>query len=329
MPLKAGLDEAAIQGLGFITELVENELPDTEGRRIFLPQLQRVLGAVSDGYLSLLPVLTCEAAGGDRKEAVPVWAAWQLSRVSAKILDDAADGQLAHAGAGASSLAPALLFLAPLALRRLTLRTQDPDAFDDLVHSWNRSGLQAATGQGVGGSARTAIEPDQWFAIAKAKSGEPLAWAAWAGALVAGADVSALSSFREYGLCMGLLLQVADDFNDVWSAHGDSDLRSGQTNLAVAYGRFVANEPQRTLLESLLSRSGGGDLEAQLQAEHLLIRMGAQAYLLMVAEEQRRMAMAVLQQNGHAAPSLVALADHVWPALAAFNPRNTPFADHT
>lgn len=306
---------AIAQSLSLVNQTLRHNLTRKVPEKRFSRQLMEILGQTGD-KLSVLPLLTCEAVGGDSHQAIPVVAAWQLLRLSAKLLDDVVDGESAYRTPEAIDLAAGLLFLAPLVLEELQSRGVSASRVEGLTRSLYQTGLRACAGQHAEITSHNDIDPDGWLIAARTKSGEPCAWAAWAGAMVAGANEQALADFRNFGLHLGILLQVADDFNGIWRPSKCSDLRSGQLNLAVCYARLVAKGEQKPRLEALLKNAISGDDTAESEIRQFLIETGAQAYMLVVGGEQRQQALAALQRNDRPCPALVSLLGQIWPILA-------------
>lgn len=272
--------------------------------------------------ISILPRLACEANGADSYQAEPVAAAWQSVRLAVKLLDDVEDGEVSDQLAQAINFATGLLFVAQLALGELAAQGLSSACVQRLTQALNRATLRTCAGQHsdlvAAQTGMADMDPDAWLEIARAKSGEFLAWAAWSGALVAGADERALACYRKYGSHLGVLLQVADDFNGVWGPGGPSDLAAGGLTLPVCYALLVVQGMERTRLSGLLERAGQGDVVAEAQAREWLTDLGAQGYLLAVAQVQRRQALAVLRRANPVSPAgeqLAALLDRVLPAL--------------
>jgi hypothetical protein len=273
--------------------------------------------------LDVLPALTCAAGGGEPHKAAPVVAAWQLMRLAAKLLDDAEDGDADASFAETINLATSFLSAAPLMPWGLLEQGVAADTVQHLCRALYRAALCACAGQHAdltAGQPRVddGIDPDAWLEIAQSKSGSPLGWAAWAGALVAGTDERALSGFHDYGYHLGILLQVADDFKGVWGAEGACDLAAGQFTLPVCYALYVAKGKERERLKTLLEQASLGNRAAEVQARQLLIDLGAQGYILVVAKLQHQLATTALQRAGCPPPAdrpLVALLDETMPAL--------------
>jgi geranylgeranyl pyrophosphate synthase len=306
-----------------ILDVLGESTAESAYRRQLFRVLERWGEPVSDvPAVSRLPGLTCAASGGDPGLAAPVTAVWQLVRLAAKLLDDVEDGTVRDRPALIVNAATGLLSVVQLALGVLSVQLPSGRAHR-LCQAFHRAMLRACAGQHAdlvaGQCGLAALDPDTWLEVAGAKSGEPLAWAAWAGALVAGADERALAGYRAYGYYLGVLLQAADDFNGVWHPAGAGDLAAGRPTLPVCYALSVTRGEARDRLEMLLRQAVQGDDTAEAKARQRLIDLGAQSYLLVVARVRQQQALAALQRAEPAPPAdrqLVALLDRVMPALS-------------
>lgn len=307
--------------------ILRDNLPNTAVATLFRQEFQRVLdrwleNSIGPPNVVQLPALACEAVGGDPRAAVPVTATWQLVRLAAKLLDDIEDRDLNDRLAITLNAATSLIFAAPLVLNELTTNSAH-DVAARATMALERAMLRAAAGQhadlNVAQLEERTEDPEAWLEIAEAKSGELLAWAGWAGALVGGADEHTQECLRQYGFHLGVLLQVADDFNGIWGASGATDLARGCLSLPVCYARHVLKGAARSHLETRLGQAAKGDRTAEGEAANMLIQSGAQAYLLAVARVQYRQARLALEQSQALTPhhSLIALLDGVMPALAS------------
>ncbi len=154
--------------------------------------------------------------------------------------------------------------------------------------------------------------------IAQAKSGEFLGWAAWSGAVAAGADDSILAHYWQYGYNLGVLLQVADDFNGVWNPKDTSDLATGSLSLPICYALSVAPPKAQADLRQSLERAKQGDICSEILVRQRLIDLGAQAYSLVVAQTQYHQAVAALQLANYPTSDdfgLIALLMNIMPGL--------------
>ena len=246
-----------------------------------------------------LPILTCQACGGNSGPGIIVAASWQLVRIAAKVFDDVEDGE--------TSLTPDLLnaatgflFVAQLVLERLLSYGVPVPLVHEIATQLSAAMLKSSAGQHADLTARCVDSmqwnPDSWLEVALAKSGELLAWAAWAGASAAGADQDVRNCYREYGSRLGIVLQIADDYNDVWGAHGTSDLATGKMNLSVCYALSVMAEDERWHLLALMEKGQQADRRAEAGARDMLVDVGAQHYTLCAAALQRGLAQAALSK---------------------------------
>ncbi|HEX6289767.1 MAG TPA: polyprenyl synthetase family protein [Herpetosiphonaceae bacterium] len=268
-----------------------------------------------------LSIFSCQAAGGVLEGALPVTAAWQVLHIAAKLFDDVEDGD-ADDPAADVNIASALLSLVPLLLERLVEHDLPLAQIQRLTHGAHRAVMLASAGQHadlLAGSRDAAeVDPDRWLAIARAKSGALLAWAAWAGASVAGAQGAALDRYYAYGEYLGVLLQIADDFVGIWQPERASDLTTRRLSLPVCYALSVAPPHERAALRELLERSTGQAANNQAAARQRLIDLGAQAYMVVIARIYQQHALEALRSIdpvGSTTGQLGALVEQVFPAL--------------
>ncbi len=325
--LQGGHQQAVSQLIQAV--LSERTLGAAYGQQLVKTVDRSVEQDASDSAIGALPSLVCEISGGNPGWAGPVTSTWQLLRLAAKLFDDVEDDEVSSPSAGVINLATGLIFLAELSLAELSQHNVPPDRVERLAQALNRAWLWACAGQHADLACQAGmmnLDPDTWLEIALAKSGEPCAWAAWAGALVADASEQTLTGYHEYGRHLGVLLQVADDWNGIWCPRGASDLAAGQRcaqhhctqrpNLAVCYALWVTKTEERSRLEALLAQAAQGDSTAEAHARQLLTDWGAQGYLLVVAQMQRQQAIAALRDANCLSPRLTAMLDQVLPALS-------------
>lgn len=288
--------------------------------------------AVAEGggqrAITLLPALTCEDHGGDPGRTVPACAAWLLVRLAAKLLDDVEDRDLDAEQALQVNASTGLLALAHLALDALTAEGVPPSRVAHLGTALQVAILRAAGGQHgdlVTGSDAADLDPDGWLAIAAAKSGALFAWAAWAGAAIAGAEDAPLEGYRRFGECLGVLLQIADDYNDIWAPDAEAGGRAeaptlGAPNLSIAYARLVADGAARRHLDDALRSTREGVAGARGAVVDAVTDLGAQTFVLAVARAQHQHGIEALNAaSARPAPArrLIALLDGIMPALGA------------
>lgn len=254
--------------------------------------------------ITLLPVLTCAGHGGEPARAAPLCAAWALVRLAAKLLDDVEDGDTTTGQAQEVNAATGVLALAHLAVHALERQGVPAERVHHIDGALSRMVVRAAGGQHrdiTSAADPDAVDPDAWLAIALAKSGAVFAWTTWAGAAVAqGARLGGrrLAGYRAYGENLGVLIQIADDYNEVWAAGTETEDPKGASfggpNLAVAYAMTAANGPTRTRLLDRLRAARAGAPEAGAEARMMITDLGAQAFMLAAGLARLRLASVAL-----------------------------------
>ena len=258
-----------------------------------------------DAPFLLLPILCCEAAGGDEDQATAVAAAWFLLCLAAKVLDDVEDGDVYQGlwstigTPQAINAATGLIFASQLALARLPRLGADRELALSLLEGFNRTALQMCAGQQADLTEGSDLSLECYFSIAGAKSGEFFALACRAGALLGTAKVA---PFSEFGYNLGVLIQMCDDFEGIWNPQDRSDLAAGKRTLPVIYALTVAPPGAREHLERLLVKATA-ERKAEEQARRIVTALGAPHYLLIEAQIRRQRAEAALRSTGSPSPA--------------------------
>lgn len=315
--------------LAWIHQLIYRELPQSIQGQVYANQILRFVAPVFAPESKVLPFvplpeLCCRANTGQAQWSRPVVAAWSLLLLAARLLDDIED-QVAKDDAPITiNTITGLHFVIQLMLGELMKMPETAASFHPILFGLNRTMLNACAGQHAdlehNRLYQKEIDPDAWFEIARAKSGEFFAWAAWAGARVANAPENVLACCWTFGVCLGTLLQIADDFNDVWLSPRLSDLTTGALSLPVIYARFVSDKATQTHIDQLLSQAQSGDRDAEEMIRKILIEIGAQNYLLVAARAEYLQAVAALEQinsTDESGQALLALLDQILPAISS------------
>ena len=277
-------------------------VPDADGdyTRALRTVLDAAQASEQSGFpLTLLPLLTCQAAGGDPRQALPVAAAWRSLHIAAELLDDVEDGDVARISTAPTdpprviNLATGFITAAGLALARLAA---DGDArlWHTLYHDFSRTVLQMAGGQHADLGRRSILDLDGYRQIIAAKSGSFFALAARAGARCATHDAAQIARYDRFGYNVGILIQIADDLDGFRRPAGEGDLAAGRRTLPVLYALAVASPPEQARLERLLVRAPA-DVGAEEEARQFIAALGGVAYLLAEIARYRRRALAVLE----------------------------------
>lgn len=304
----------------FISEIIHESVPvGRYQRQLETTAVSRCGGSQDDLILDLLPLITCRAAAGDPNKAIPVTTAWQMIRLAAKLYDDVEDGEVGERNAEVNNLATGYLFLAYVALDKLKGYRISRVPFQRVRREFHQACLHTCAGQDVDLITRwnqKTLTPDDWLEVARSKSGALFAWASWAGALVAGASLEEQDCLWKYGLHLGTLVQIADDYNGTWGSPSKSDLSAQQMSLPVSYAFFVANKDERDHLKGILQEVNLGNSTALKTEQDLLTALGAQKFILAAAQTQRQEAIEAIKCDNLYKQHLAILLDRAFPALA-------------
>ena len=176
-------------------------------------------------------LLAAGAAGGDPRAAAPVAAAMELLHNFTLIHDDIQDesptrrhrptvwslwgvGQAINAGDALFAAAHLPLYrLASSGVSARARRCVSLEAFDRMT-------IAIVEGQtlDLAFEARPDVSPGEYLEMIAGKTAAIVRFAAWAGALLGGADEAAASRWAEFGLALGLGFQVRDDLLGIWGA---------------------------------------------------------------------------------------------------------------
>lgn len=267
-----------------------------------------------------LPLLTCEATGGDPAHAVPVAGAWHLLHSAAHLLDDVADeARLSLQPNQAVNGAVALIVLAQVSLTTLRQSQVEPERVVALVAAFNTATARMALGQAadLAWDEQTATLEDYWR-VAEAKSGEFFGLACRAGAMLGMQPQTEVDIYATFGYHLGVLVQLGDDLRALWTPRGRGDLTTARRTLPVVYALTVASPEARARLHTLLRRAPD-DPAALHELQAALADLGALHYLTLQAGKQHHLAREALLSAARPAVAqheLLKLLDAAFPAVA-------------
>ncbi len=209
----------------------------------------------------LLPLLVYASLGGqDPAKAFPLAACWTLYLAASHMLDQAQDNQEPSDGVGIFALGLANITLAEL--------DSDRDTLSDIVDALGR-----VTAMGISAQVSEKTRSQQWsrheyFQYVSSKAAAIIATGAWIGGRLASEDDETLAVLKEFGLALGMAMQLSDDCLDLVE-----DLTNGTFTLPVIEGLAMEGHPDQPLLQQLL-RSGPLTMPQAEAAAALLEQMG-------------------------------------------------------
>lgn len=216
-----------------------------------------------------IAMLSCAAVGGSPAKAAPLAAAIELLHNFTLIHDDIQDespsrrhrptvwklwgiGQAINAG-------DALFGAAQLALLRAHERNLAADVVLKLGESFNRVTIEIVKGQvlDLGFEGRDDVRASDYLQMIEGKTSAIVRFAAWGGAVVAGASDAVANRFAAFGLALGLGFQIRDDLLGIWGAAAATgkaeadDIRRRKQSLPIVLLRERVSPADRKTLHRL------------------------------------------------------------------------------
>ena len=248
--------------------------------RYHLGQVDDRLQPLADGAVDrgkrvrpAVALLSAGAAGGDPAAAAPLGAAIELLHNFTLIHDDVQDesptrrhratvwrlwgvGQAINAG-------DALFAAAHLPFFRLAEAGVPATMVLRLLGAFDRMTIAIVEGQtlDLGFEGRPDVAPDAYLRMIAGKTAAIVRYAAWAGALLGGADDETAARFAAFGLALGLGFQVRDDALGIWGATTETgkapadDIRRRKQSLPILLLRERADAAEAAELDALYASS--------------------------------------------------------------------------
>lgn len=242
-----------------------------------------------------MPILTCLAVGGEIESAQPLAGAWLLLDMASDIFDDIQDRDKHDwpwnewEPALALNVGLAAVFAAQACLAELEAPVLVARA---IQASFAAAGFLAAREQTM-----PATDLESYFRRVFAISGHLFAIVTRAGAMVGSTDTEVWQAAYDYGLALGVLIQIGDDGSDFLLPQGD--LMGGRITLPLLYLREQQAHSQYPRLQELLcDRSLQGPRIEELHG--IAADMGVFEYVGRMAVLYRQKALAALTDMPHA-----------------------------
>jgi len=272
---------------------------------------------------SALCLLSCQAVGGNKSQAIPAAAAIELVHNFSLIHDDIEDascerhhrptvwkiwGQCQAINAG-----DAMFALAYLALVRLKEKGIAGEKIVDCTKVLGRACLELCEGQylDIEYENRLDITVENYLDMAAKKTAALFAVSTSLGACLGGEDREMVDLFRLFGRELGMVFQIHDDILGIWGDResvGKSacDICQRKKTLPVAYGLDSSRGAARKSLGKLYSKESieGEDIK---EVTKILDDLGARNYAENVAQQYYHKALAHLDATGLDLPSLALL----------------------
>ncbi|MGH2460159.1 MAG: polyprenyl synthetase family protein [Chloroflexota bacterium] len=246
-------------------------------------------------YWGSIPLLVCEAAGGDPERALSVAVAFECVVSALDVLDDVEDRDNPDAlwrSAGvptAVNVATLLLFLGQLAIGRLARHGVPDGLVAEAGRVFATAGARACQGQQVDLDQMDGREVDEatYLSTVGAKSGALVAGGCRAGAILATAGRPRIDGYSRFGLNVGVAMQIQNDLTGVSSESlNRNDLRDGKRTLPLIFALECAPATVRTELARVFAPGRPAELSIEdvARARALLAESGGLLYAMTVAD---------------------------------------------
>lgn len=182
-------------------------------------------------------LLVAGTAGGDPVQAAPVAAAIELLHNFTLIHDDIQDESATRrhrptiwhtwGAKQAINAGDALFAVAHLPLLQLPAYGVSADRTLVILEAFERMTIEIVAGQtlDLGFETRGDVTADAYLEMISGKTSAIIRFAAWAGAVIAGADDAAAARWAEFGLELGLGFQIHDDLLGIWGTQAETGKR--------------------------------------------------------------------------------------------------------
>lgn len=253
----------------------------------------------------VLPLLVCEAAGGDPERALPVGVALECLISALDVLDDVEDrdnpGAPWHARGRSTAInvATFLLFLSQLAISQIAGQGAPAETALEVARVFAAAGARACGGQqrDLDQMDGRVVDEATYLATIGDKAGALVEGACRAGALLGTDDRAVIEACARFGFNFGVALQIQNDLAAVSSEWAErNDLRVGKRTLPLIFALECAPAPIRTeLLRIIAPRRRGEVVEEDIErARVLLAACGGLLYASVVADVYRERALTCL-----------------------------------
>jgi geranylgeranyl diphosphate synthase type I len=246
-----------------------------------------------------LPLLACQAVGGEASAAIPGAAAVACMQLSLLLVDDMLDGDPrgVHLQIGEAATANLAFAFQAAAFRVIESASVEAGRRASVYASLAQMALTSAFGQSL--DVQNLSGEENYWRVVEAKTASYFGTALYIGALLGGASLEVAGRLRDLGFLYGQILQVYDDLLDAFKSPASPDWQRGWNNLAILYA-LTADHPDSMRFRELLSQVS--DSQALETAQQILICCGAASYCAYQLTERYQAAQQLLNDTMLADP---------------------------
>lgn len=240
-----------------------------------------------------LPLLACEAVGGDEAVALYASAAIACLQISIILVDDILDDDLkgAHHQLGEGRVANMALAYESAAMLLGGKASHYPQRKGEIMACLAKAALETAAGQQLD-ILNLRGEEDYW-AVVSAKSTPFYGAALQVGALAGDAELTTSEGMYKLGVLIGEMIQLEDDLTDALEKPANADWNQGRNNLLIMFARTAEHRDRHRFLELLPLIN---DPESLAEAQSILISSGAVSYCAYQLVHRQKVASKLLSE---------------------------------
>lgn len=238
----------------------------------------------NNNYTDVLPLLICQAAGGEIQTAVPLAGFWTLSLLAGRIFDDLQDNEGQqnpwnnHGKQNALPVGTAFLSAANCCLSKLKVEFV---ALQKLIRVLGTTTAFAAKSQYM---PTNHLSLELYLQRIIGTTGLPYKTIAWASGVAGGVSVETLSHLETFGYNFGIWQAIKSDCQDLRLRQGAvGDLSSGVYSLPIIYAAALKTHPYHTHLVNLLAQTPLNETQID-EAITILEDMGAVLWSMQMAQ---------------------------------------------
>lgn len=264
-------------------------------------------------YCNTLPLLSCLAFGGNAEQAIPLSASWSLYYLAARMLDDLQDqdkDDMPWSQWPAGKTLPIALGALFAAQYSLACLGDESQTVSEIQRNWSQSFFLSSRGQAI-------IHNDDlstYFERTTANTGLMFGAACWGGARLVTSDLSALQTMQEFGIALGMTIQLGNDL-----ANLDRDLKQRHLTLAPLLAEMETEHPQNQRLRSLLYGEFEPTKDEIDETIEILESTGAQRSSLQVARTYQAKAFMLLDRFANTGGDIDHLRTYTTSLLSRYN----------
>jgi len=264
--------------------IIEKELQRFVSEDWELARISRyVLTAGGKRIRPLLVLLSCEAVGGNKKDALSLSTAIELAHTMGLIQDDIFDDAENRRGRKAVhvvwGIPNAVLASDYLFLKSVQAVTSLADKLDKrekqiitILNLMVKAGLDAAQGEYLDlmVSQKKEATIEECLEIARKKTGAFIKASLEIGAVIGNASEHELEALSEYGDSLGIAYQLADDIlgltsmSETLGKEIGADIRNGKVTAVIAHCLNMCSNDQRKIVLEILGKKNAEKKEMQM-----------------------------------------------------------------